>query len=215
MQLAAAEVLDLKKESAATRKLYGLDNPVTAPYGTRCLMARRLIEAGVRFVQIFPPVKGFGGSPSWDHHRDLKPGLQAMCDQCDQGSGALIQDLKDRGLLDQTVVMWTGEFGRLPITEGGTGRDHNKNGFSLLMAGGGFKKGYVHGATDELGYKAVQDRVSVPDLMATVLAQLGIDHNKLAYPFHGILETPTDAKVNGAAMVENLLSSPRSTGATG
>jgi hypothetical protein len=199
MQLAAAQVLDLSKESPATRKMYGLDNPVTAPYGTRCLMARRLIEAGVRFVQIFPPVA------SWDHHKEIKAGLESMCDQCDQGSGALIQDLKQRGLLEQTIVMWTGEFGRLPITEGGSGRDHNKNGFSLLMAGGGFKKGYVHGATDDLGYKATKDRVSVPDLMATVLAQLGIDHNKLAYPVHGIMETPTDAKVNGAAVVESLL----------
>jgi hypothetical protein len=205
MQLAAAQVLDLTKETPGTRKMYGLDNPVTAPYGTRCLMARRMIEAGVRFVQIFPPIKGYGGSPSCDHHRDLKPGLQAMCEQCDQGSGALIQDLKNRGLLDQTIVMWTGEFGRLPITEGGSCRDHNKNGFSLLMAGGGFKRGSIHGATDDLGYQAVKDRVSVPDLMATVLAQLGIDHNKLAYPVHGIMETPTDAKVNGAAVVQGLL----------
>jgi uncharacterized protein (DUF1501 family) len=103
------------------------------------------------------------------------------------------------------MVMWTGEFGRLPITENGSGRDHNKHGFSLLMAGGGFKPGYIHGATDDLGYKAVKDRVSVPDLMATVLGQLGIDHDKLAYPYHGIMETPTDAKVNGAAVVRSLL----------
>lgn len=199
MQLAAPEALDLTKESEATRKLYGLDNPVTAAYGTRCLIARRLIEAGVRFVQIFPPVA------SWDHHSEIKTGLESMCGQCDQGSAALVQDLKERGLLDSTVVMWTGEFGRLPITQGGSGRDHNRHGFSLLMAGGGFKKGLTYGATDEFGYKAVEKRVSVPDLQATILAMLGIDHNRLAYPFHGIPETPTDAKVNGASVVRDLL----------
>jgi len=202
MQLAATEVVDLSKESDATRKLYGLDNPMTAPYGTRCLMARRLIEAGVRFVQIFPPVA------SWDHHNEIKPGLQSMCGQCDQGSAALIQDLKTRGLLDTTIVMWTGEFGRLPITQGGSGRDHNRYGFSLLMAGGGFKRGFTYGATDEFGYKAVVNRVGVPDLQATVLASLGLEHNKLSYPFHGIQETPTDGKVNGAHVVSDLLQSP-------
>jgi len=202
MQLAAPDVLDLSKESAATKKRYGLDNPVTAPYGTRCLMARRLIEAGVRFVQICPPI------PGWDHHRDLKGGLETMCNKCDQGSGALVQDLKERGLLDETIVMWAGEFGRLPITEAGDGRDHNRHGFSLLMAGGGFQRGLIYGETDELGYKAVKDRVSVPDLQATILWQLGIDHNQLDYPHHGIPETPTDAKVNGGRVVESLLASP-------
>src|SRR5690606_30493595 len=125
---------------------------------TRCLMARRLVEAGVRFVQIFPPMA------AWDHHTDIKGKLRSMCNECDQGSGALIQDLKERGLLDTTLVMWTGEFGRLPVTQGGDGRDHNRYGFSLLMAGGGFKGGLVYGETDDFGYKAVKDRVSVPDL---------------------------------------------------
>jgi hypothetical protein len=202
MQITASDVVDLSKEPEATRKLYGLDNPITAPYGTRCLMARRLIEAGVRFVQIFPPVA------SWDHHSDIKSGLESMCGQCDQGSAALIHDLKERGLLDSTIVMWTGEFGRLPITQGGSGRDHNRYGFSLVMAGGGFKKGLVYGETDEFGYKAVTNRVSVPDLHATILSQLGIDHNQVGYPFHGILETTTDAKVNGAKVVNALLASP-------
>lgn len=199
MQLAAPEVLDLSKESETTKKLYGLDNPVTASYGTRCLMARRLIESGVRFVQIFPPVA------SWDHHSDLKTGLQSMCSQTDQPSAALIQDLKSRGLLDSTVVMWTGEFGRLPITQGGSGRDHNRHGFSLLLAGGGFKSGFVYGETDEFGYRAVVNRVGVPDLQATILQLLGLDHNRLRYPVHGIEETPTDAKVNGAKVVADLL----------
>ena len=202
MQLAAPEVLDLSKESESTKKLYGLDNPVTASYGTRCLMARRLIEAGVRFVQIFPPVA------SWDHHSDLKVGLQSMCAQTEQPSAALIQDLKGRGLLNQTIVMWTGEFGRLPITQGGSGRDHNRHGFSLLMAGGGFKSGLVYGETDEFGYKAVTNRVGVPDLQATILHLFGIDHDRLRYPYHGIDETPTDAKVNGARVVAELLKSP-------
>ena len=201
MQLAAPEVLDLSKEPESTKKLYGLDNPVTASYGTRCLMARRLIEAGVRFVQIFPPVA------SWDHHSDLKVGLQSMCAQTEQPSAALIQDLKSRGLLNQTIVMWTGEFGRLPITQGGSGRDHNRHGFSLLMAGGGFKSGLVYGETDEFGYKAVTNRVGVPDLQATILHLLGIDHDRLRYPYHGIDETPTDAKVNGAKVVAELLKS--------
>ena len=199
MQLAATEVLDLAKESDATKKMYGLDNPLTAPYGTRCLMARRLVEAGVRFVQIFPPVA------SWDHHNELRQGLQSMCGQCDQGSAALIQDLKARGLLDSTAVMWTGEFGRLPITQGGSGRDHNRYGFSLLMAGGGFKGGITYGETDEFGYKATVNRVGVPDLQATILAAMGLDHDKLSYPFHGLQETPTDAKVNGAKVVKALL----------
>jgi uncharacterized protein DUF1501 len=201
MQLAAPEVLDLSKESEATKKLYGLDNPVTASYGTRCLMARRLIEAGVRFVQIFPPVA------SWDHHSDLKTGLQSMCAQTEQPSAALIQDLKGRGLIDHTIIMWTGEFGRLPITQGGSGRDHNRHGFSLLMAGGGFKSGFTYGETDEFGYKAVTNRVGVPDLQATILHLFGMDHDRLRYPYHGIDETPTDSKVNGARVVVDILKS--------
>jgi Protein of unknown function (DUF1501) len=201
MQLAAPEVLDLSKEPESAKKLYGLDNPVTASYGTRCLMARRLIEAGVRFVQIFPPVA------SWDHHSELKSGLPSMCSQTDQPSGALIQDLKSRGLLDSTIVMWTGEFGRLPITQGGSGRDHNRHGFSLLLAGGGFKAGFSYGQTDEFGYKAIENRVGVPDLQATLLHQLGLDHDRLRYPVHGIDETPTDAKVNGAKVVTDILKS--------
>jgi len=166
MQIAAADVLDLSKESDATRKLYGLDNPVTSGYGTRCLMARRLVESGVRFVQIFPPL-----DPSfqpWDSHSNLRNELQTICAHTDQPSAALIKDLKSRGLLDRTIVMWTGEFGRLPITQGGSGRDHNRNAFSLLLAGGGFKAGLVYGETDEFAYKSAVNRVSVPDLHATL-----------------------------------------------
>jgi hypothetical protein len=156
MQLHAEKLLDLSKESPATRRLYGLDDAATGNFGTRCLMARRLVEKGVRFVLVLVPVATGG----WDHHSDLKPNLPRVCRQVDQPSAALVKDLKQRGLLDSTIVLWTGEFGRLPITQGGTGRDHNRHGFTLLLAGGGFKAGHVHGATDEFGYKAVEKRVS-------------------------------------------------------
>jgi len=202
MQLAATDVLDFSKETANTLRMYGIDDPVTSPYGTRCLMARRLVESGVRYVQVFAPMEG------WDHHNNIQRGLDSVCSKVDRGSAALIQDLKARGLLDSTIVLWTGEFGRLPITQGGSGRDHNRHGFTLLLAGGGFKEGYVHGETDDFGYKAMTNRVSVPDLHATILSQLGIDHNKLIYPYHGLPETPTDSKVNGARVVKDLLKSP-------
>jgi hypothetical protein len=203
MQLKAAEAIDLTRETAATRKLYGLDNPVTAGYGTRCLMARRLIEAGVRFVQVFPPV----GQP-WDAHADTRGENEKICAVTDQPVAGFIRDLKSRGLLDSTVVLWTGEFGRLPVSQNGKGRDHNRNSFSLFLAGGGFKAGHVHGATDDFGYKAVTDRVSVPDLHATILHQLGLDHRKLSYPYRGRDETLTDAPVSKARVVAKLLEKP-------
>ena len=204
MQLAAADVLDLSKESDATKKLYGLDNPVTAGYGIRCLMARRLVEAGVRFVQVFPPP-----FQPWDNHNDIQGELRSICATTDQPSAALIKDLKGRGLLDSTILMWTGEFGRLPITENSNGRDHNRHAFTLLLAGGGFKGGLTYGETDEFGYKAVVNRVGVPDLHATIYSLLGVDHNRLIYPHHGTPETPTDAKVNGAKVIRELLQSPQ------
>ena len=205
MQFAVTTALDVSQESAATRQLYGLDNPVDGPYGLRCLMARRLVEAGVRFVQILPPLDSFN---PWDHHNRIKEDLPKICSETDRPSAALVTDLKSRGLLDSTLVMWTGEFGRLPTTENAGGRDHNRHGFSLLMAGGGFKSGLVHGATDEFGYKAVVDRVSVPDLHATILYQLGIDHQRLTYPYLGRNETLTDPAVSGAKIVPELLHSP-------
>jgi hypothetical protein len=201
MQLKAGEVLDLSRESPATRKLYGLDNPVTVAYGVRCLMARRLVEAGVRFVQVFPPV----GQP-WDSHVDSKTELAKICGITDLPVTGFIRDLKSRGLLDSTVVLWTGEFGRLPVTQGSKGRDHNRNAFSLWLAGGGFKGGYVHGATDDFGYAAVRDRVSVPDLHATLLHQLGLDHQRVTYRHKGREETLTDAPVTKARVVKELLS---------
>ena len=203
MQIAAADVSDIERESPETRTLYGLDNPTTAGYGRRVLMARRLIEAGVRFVQVFPPVKP--NLQPWDNHSDVKGGLETICAATDQPSAALIQDLKQRGLLDDVIVLWTGEFGRLPTTQGKNGRDHNRNAFSLLVAGGGFKSGHVHGATDDFGYAAVDGRVSVHDLHATVLQQLGIDHRELTYMHDGRPQTLTDAEVTGAQVVEELL----------
>lgn len=203
MQASAAAMLDLSGESAYTRRLYGLDDPATAGYGSRCLMARRLVEAGVRFVQIFPPLK-----PSfqpWDNHDRLATGLRTICGQVDGPSAALVTDLKQRGLLDEVIVMWAGEFGRLPITENADGRDHNRHAFSLLLAGGGFRAGHVHGATDDLGYAAVEGRVSVPDLHATILHQLGIDHTRLSFPHAGRAERLTDPEVTGARVVRELL----------
>jgi hypothetical protein len=203
MQLRAAEAIDLSKESAATRKLYGLDDKVTASYGTRCLMARRLVEAGVRFVQVFPPV----GQP-WDAHGDVKGENEKICGITDKPVAAFIRDLKSRGLLESTVVLWTGEFGRLPVSQNGKGRDHNRNAFSLFLAGGGVKAGHVHGATDDFGYRAAVDRVSVPDLHATILHQMGLDHHKLSYPYRGRDETLTDAPVSKARVVAGLLQRP-------
>ncbi len=200
MQLAAGDLVDISKESDATRKLYGLDSPETQGYGLRCLMARKLVEAGVRFVQIFP--KPF---QPWDTHSKTKEELGSICAACDQPSAALITDLKQRGLLDSTIVLWSGEFGRLPVSQNGTGRDHNRNAFSLFLAGGGFKAGHVHGATDEVGYKAVVDRVSVPDLHATILNQLGLDHQALTYEHSGRDESLTDASLSGAKVVTQLL----------
>ncbi len=203
MQVAASSALDLKQESKATREAYGLDNPVTAAYGSRVLMARRLVEAGVRFVQVFPPVSP--SSQPWDNHNNLPRDLPNICRQTDQPSAALVKDLKRRGLLDEVMVMWTGEFGRLPISEAKDGRDHNRNAFSLWMAGGGFRAGHVHGGTDDFGYAAVEDRVSVADLHATVLHQLGLDHRRLTYRHSGRPERLTDPEVTGARVVDELL----------
>jgi len=203
MQLAAGDLLDLSRETAATRELYGLDRPETASYGLRCLMARRLVESGVRFVQVFPPVKP--QFQPWDAHSNVKTENEAICAKCDQPSAALIKDLKARGLLETTIVLWSGEFGRLPVSQNGSGRDHNRNAFSLLLAGGRFKRGHAHGATDEVGYRAVEGRVGIPDLHATLLNELGLDHNRLTYRHHGSEETLTDARVTKARAVRELL----------
>lgn len=179
MQMAAKEALDITRETAATHKLYGIDNPTTRDYGTRALIARRLVERGVRFVQIC------SRNQMWDSHSRIVAGLPATCAAVDRPAAALIKDLKQRGLLDTTLVQWGGEMGRLPTvqkaTSGGVGRDHNTHGFSIWMAGAGLKPGHVHGATDEFGHKAVQDVVTHSDYHATLLHLFGLDHNKLTF----------------------------------
>jgi len=199
MQSTVPEVLDLSGESEATRRMYGLDNPVTAEYGRRCLLARRLVERGVRYVQLF-----LSGQP-WDTHDKNAEKLRGLCAASDQPSAALVRDLKARGLLDSTVVLWTGEFGRLPISQGKDGRDHNRHAFSLWVAGGGFRGGHVHGATDDFGYKAVQDVVPVHDFHATLMHTLGIDHRALHFPHEGREASLTDHEVTGAKVVPSLL----------
>jgi hypothetical protein len=199
MQTAVPAALDLAQETAETRRLYGLDNQATAEYGRRCLLARRLVERGVRFVQLF-----LSGQP-WDTHSKNAELLRGLCARTDQPSAALVLDLKRRGLLDSTIVLWTGEFGRLPVSQGPDGRDHNRHAFSLWLAGGGFKKGYVHGETDEFAYRAIGDEVRVVDLQATLLHALGLDHERLTYPHAGREDSLTDAGVTKARVVPELL----------
>jgi Protein of unknown function (DUF1501) len=199
MQSTAPAVLDLAGETEETKRLYGLDRKETVEYGRRCLLARRLVERGVRFVQVFL------SSQPWDTHKQNAAKLKELCAMTDQPSAALVLDLKRRGLLDSTVVLWTGEFGRLPISQGGDGRDHNRHGFSLWVAGGGFKRGYVHGATDDFGYRATENVVRVADLHATLLHALGLDHARLTFPHDGRDDTLTDAAVTHADVVTDLL----------
>lgn len=199
MQMAVPEALNLSAEPESVRRMYGLDNPAAREYGTRCLIARRLIERGVRFVQLF-----MSGQP-WDTHSKNAETLKSLCARTDQPSAALVKDLKQRGLLDETIVLWTGEFGRLPVSQGTDGRDHNRHGFSLWLAGGGFKPGHVHGATDDFGYAAVENNVSVHDLQATLLHALGLDHRKLTYPHEGRFDSLTDPDVSKAKLVPSLL----------
>lgn len=201
MQTAVPRALDISSETAQTRQLYGLDNPTTADYGKRCLMARRLVEQGVRFVSVYLQ------SQPWDTHSKNADSLRGLCGRTDQPSAALVQDLKRRGLLDSTIVMWAGEFGRLPVSQGPDGRDHNRHAFSLWLAGGGFRRGYVHGATDDFGYKSVEDVVNVHDLHATLLHALGLDHERLTFPHEGRDDTLTDTVVTNAQVVPALLDS--------
>lgn len=175
MQFEALDVFDVRKEPQSIREEYG-----TSPYGNACLLARRLVEAGVRYIHIDYP-----GGQNWDMHRDVVDSLRKHCPDMDRASGALIRDLKRRGLLDETLVVWGGEFGRTPVSESGNGRDHNPYGYTMWVAGGGIRGGQAYGATDEFGFKAVDNRVSVHDLHATLLHQLGMDHTQLTYRFAG------------------------------
>ena len=178
MQMAAPEAIDYKEESAATKRLYGLEQEHSKAFGEVCLAARRLSERGVRFVQIYHG----GAGNAWDAHKDLKKNHGDLAAQTDQPVAGLLQDLKQRGLLDETLVVWATEFGRTPGAEQSNGRDHHPFGFSVWMAGGGIKAGTVHGATDEIGFHAVEHRHYVTDIHATVLHQLGIDPKRLDVP---------------------------------
>ncbi len=190
MQQHAPEAVDLSRESAATRQAYGLNDRRTADFGTRCLLARRLVERGVRFVQLYS-----GGGPlitQWDAHDDINANHEKMCGHVDQPIAAMLKDLKTRGLLDSTLVVWASEFGRTPMSQGGKGRDHNPYGYTMWLAGGGVKGGQTIGATDEFGLKAIKDRISVNDFHATLLHLLGLDHEKLTFLHNGRDERLTD-----------------------
>jgi len=190
MQSHAPEAVDITKENDATRKLYGLDEKRTSEFGTRCLLARRLVERGVRFVQIYS-----GGGPvsmQWDAHSNLVENHEKMCGMTDLPIAGLLTDLKQRGLLDTTLVIWGAEFGRLPMSQGGNGRDHNPHGFTMWFAGGGVKPGTVVGETDEMGLNAVGKRLHMRDFHATILQLLGLDQNRLWFLHNGRNEKLTD-----------------------
>lgn len=183
MQTAAPEAMDVDRETEATKKLYGLDQPKCSAFGKQCLMARRLVERGVRCVQIYSG--GDTNPTSWDAHNKLKQNHSMFASETDLPIAGLLEDLEKRGLLEDTLVVWGGEFGRTPVSEGPDGRDHNPFAFTTWMAGGGVKGGTLYGETDEFGWKAVKDRVSVHDLHATILHLLGLDHENLTYRFNG------------------------------
>ena len=191
MQTAAVDALDIGRESAATHRMYGIDQPETEEYGKRCLIARRLVERGVRFVQLFTK------NQYWDHHSGIIKALPAACKKTDQPSAALLKDLKQRGLLDTTIVHWGGEMGRLPVIQNDAGRDrvgrdHNTYGFSMWVAGGGFKGGCIHGGTDEFGHHAVEDIVNHFDYHATVMRLMGLSIRQLTYLRNGREESLLD-----------------------
>ncbi|MGE3817904.1 MAG: DUF1501 domain-containing protein [Isosphaeraceae bacterium] len=186
MQTAVPEVVRFSTESEATRRLYGLDDPETKTFGEQCLAARRLVERGTRFVQVFHGSNG--GAGAWDAHSDLRKGHGKLCKQVDRPIAALLKDLKRSGLLEETIVVWATEFGRTPGGQGADGRDHHPYGFSIWMAGGGVKGGVAHGATDELGFHAAEHRHYVTDVHATILHQLGLDPRRLEVPGHKRLE---------------------------
>ncbi len=177
MQDEVPNVLDIKKETESTRNLYGLDDNATRGFGTQCLTARRLAEAGVRFIEV--------NHGNWDHHRNLTNAMEQSCNEIDKPIAGLLEDLKQRDMLKDTLVIWSGEFGRTPHGQNGNGRDHNNKGYTSWMAGGGIKGGMRYGATDEYGYQAVENKVHIHDWHATILNQMGLDHTKLTYNYAG------------------------------
>lgn len=193
MQAAAPALVDIRQETAATHRLYGIDRKSTREFGERCLLARRMIENGVRFVQLYS-----GDTNGWDAHSDVDKNHSQYCQRTDLPVAGLLTDLKQRGLLEDTLVIWGGEFGRMPMSEQGRGRDHNPWGYSVWLAGAGLRGGRAYGATDEIGLRAVRDKVSVNDFHATLLHLLGIDHNQLTWFHNGLdkrLTGPDEAHV--------------------
>src|SRR5712692_4073267 len=186
MQSSGPEAVDLSKESEATKKLYGLDEPATAAFGTNCLLARRLVERGVRFVELYA-----GSGSGWDAHKGIESNHSKWCRASDKPIAGLLADLKSRGMLKDTLVVWGGEFGRTPFNEAGDGRDHNPWGFTMWMAGGGAKGGQYYGTSDEIGLRAAEHPVHVHDIHASILYMLGLDHMRLTYMHNGRAERPT------------------------
>ena len=189
MQTAAPEALDITGETEATRRMYGVDEKDTDPFGRQCLIARRLVERGVRFVQIFAG-RGASGDGSvddvpWDGHNNIETNHRSCAAATDKPAAALLADLKARGMLQDTLVIWGGEFGRTSDSQGSLGRDHNPHAFTIWMAGGGVKGGFHYGRTDDFGYKSVENRVHVNDLHATLLHLLGLNHEKLTFRYSG------------------------------
>jgi hypothetical protein len=197
MQTSAPEVVDLSGETEETKRLYGLDRPELEKNARNCLLARRLVERGVRFVQVY-----LGVGSCWDAHSDLEGNHTQLCRESDQPIAGLLKDLKRRGMLENTLVIWGGEFGRTPMSESGNGRDHNPYGFTMWLAGGGVKPGLTYGATDELGLYAVENPIHVRDLHATVMHLLGIHHRELTFLHNGREEIVTGV---GGQVVEGIL----------
>ncbi len=197
MQKHAPEAVDLSKETEETKKLFGLDRKETAAFGRNCLLARRLVERGVRYVQLYS-----GSGSKWDAHTDVEGNHGRYCRESDRPIAGLLKDLKRRGLLDETLVVWGGEFGRTPMSESGKGRDHNPYGFTMWLSGGGVKGGVSYGATDDLGLWAVEGKAHVHDLHATILHCLGVDHTRLTYLHSGREERAT---INGGKVIEAIL----------
>jgi hypothetical protein len=204
MQLEAMKVADISKETDATRKLYGMDDPGSREFGERCLLARRLVESGVRFVQL---ISASGGGNGWDTHRNIGGALPGLCQSIDKPMAGLLADLKSRGMLEDTLVVWSSEFGRLPTIEarsGDPGRDHNPYGFNMWMAGGGVAPGVDYGMTDELGYAAIPEfAVTHSHIHATILHLLGLDYKRLTYKYEGRDESLVG--VNPARVVTEIL----------
>ncbi len=187
MQAEAPELVDISRESEATKRMYGIDEKHTREFGTRCLLARRMLESGVRFVQLYS-----GDTNGWDAHEDVAKNHGRYCAATDKPVAGLLRDLAGRGLLDDTLVIWGGEFGRMPMSEKGVGRDHNPWGYSVVLAGAGVRGGMTYGATDPIGLRAAEDKVHINDLHATILHLLGFDHERLTFPHHGRDERLTD-----------------------